>query len=150
MVWYRTRRSSNRGFTLIEVLCVVIMVAALALMVIPRLVGAQRKAKESQLSGDLKMMRDAIEHFQSNTGAWPPALADLMAANGNAISANTDGNNVSVDRKGYEGPYIQTSTNTLPLDPFTVKSDWTYDNKTGVVHSNSQLLALNGTAYRNW
>ena len=65
MVWYRTRRSRNRGFTLIEILCVIIIVAALAMMVIPRLAGAQRKAKEGQLSGNLKMLRNAIERFRS-------------------------------------------------------------------------------------
>lgn len=150
MVWYRTRRRSNRGFTMIEMLCVIIVVAALAMMVIPRLVGAQRKAKEVQLRGNLKMVRDAIERFEANTGAWPPQLTDVFAKNGAAISANFDGRGGLVDRKAYDGPYMAAPEASLPLDPFTQLPDWVYNNTTGAVHSNSNLCAINGTPYRTW
>src|SRR3990170_1982511 len=108
IVW-RTRMNRKAwrdGFTLIEMLIVIVVIAILAVIVIPRLLGAGRKAKEATLRADLKQIRDAIEQFEANTAAWPPDITDVMAANGAAISADVDGRGMSVDRDGYTGPYL--------------------------------------------
>jgi general secretion pathway protein G len=140
----------ERGFTLIEVLIVITIVSILAVIVIPRLTAVGRRGKEAALKADLKQIRDAIERFEANTAAWPPSLADLMAADGAAISADADGRGMSVDRNGYDGPYLRTGDGTLPVDPFTQARDWNYNSSTGEVHSASTLTALNGTAYSTW
>jgi prepilin-type N-terminal cleavage/methylation domain-containing protein len=140
----------ERGFTLIEVLIVITIIAILALIVIPRLTAVGRRGKEASLRADLKQLRDAIERFEANTAAWPPTLGDLMAADGTAISADTDGRGLSVDRSGYDGPYLRTGDGNLPPDPFTAATDWNYNNATGEVHSSSTLTALDGTAYSTW
>jgi prepilin-type N-terminal cleavage/methylation domain-containing protein len=143
-----TRR---RGFTLVEMLIVVMVVAILAMLVIPRAMGATRRAKETELRGNLKQLRDAIERFEASTGAWPPQLTDIVAANGAAISGDTDGRGGTVDRKAYDGPYmIQGNAAAIIPDPFTGAADWVYDNTTGRVHSNSTLTAADGTAYSTW
>jgi prepilin-type N-terminal cleavage/methylation domain-containing protein len=144
--WPRRRR---QGFTLIEVLIVIVVIAILATIVIPRLMGAGRKAKEAELRGNLKQVRDAIERFEGTMAAWPPSLTDIMAANGDAISADFDGRGGSVDRLSYDGPYL-APTAGLPKDPFTGAADWVYDNATGAVHSASTLTALDGSNYANW
>jgi general secretion pathway protein G len=135
---------------LIEVLIVIVVIATLAVLVIPQMLGAQRKAKEAQLSGDLKALRDAIERFESSTGAWPPALTDIVAANSAAISADADGRGGHVDRHAYDGPYLVIVNGGLPVDPFTELADWNYDNTSGDVHSRAVLTAVNGTAYSTW
>ena len=140
----------SKGFTLIEMLIVIVVIAILALIVIPRLLSAGRRAKESALRGDLQQLRNAIQHFEADCGAWPPALTDLMVANGAAISAAVDGNGITVDRTGYKGPYLRTGHGNLPNDPFTGAADWVYDNSLGDVHSNSALVALDGTNYNTW
>jgi len=138
------------GFTLIEMLIVIVVIAILAVIVIPRLMGAARKAKEAQLRANLKQLRDAIERFEGACAAWPPTLADVMAANGAAVSADADGRGISVDRNGYNGPYLVTGSGVLPVDAMTGASDWTYDNTTGEVHSSSALAGTDGTAYALW
>jgi len=143
--WTRRRQ----GFTLIEVLIVIVVIAILATIVIPRLMGAGRKAKETQLRGNLKQIRDAIERFEATMAAWPPSLADVMAADGDAISADFDGNGGSVDRLAYDGPYLAPLAG-LPKDPFSGAADWVYDNSTGAVHSASTMTALDGSNYSNW
>jgi prepilin-type N-terminal cleavage/methylation domain-containing protein len=140
----------KRGFTLIEVLIVITVLAILALIVIPRMASASRRGREASLRADLKQIRDAIERFEANTAAWPPALTDIMAADGTAISADVDGRGMSVDRNGYEGPYLRTGDGQLPLDPFTGARDWSYNSSTGEVHSSSSLTGVDGSAYSTW
>ena len=147
-IWQLGRRRC--GFTLIEVLIVITVIAILAMLVVPRAMGARRKAKEAQLRGNLKQLRDGIERFEATTAAWPPSAADLMAANGGAISADFDGRGGSVDRMAYDGPYLVTGDGSLPTDPFTEDDDWNYDNQTGDVHSSSTLMSIAGSAYNSW
>ncbi len=140
----------RRGFTLIEMLIVMLVISILAMLVIPRMLAARRRAKETQLSGNLKQLRDAVERFEANVGAWPPALTDVVAANGDAISGDFDGRGGHVDRTAYDGPYMIMPRGGLPVDPFTEAADWEYDNTTGAVHSSSALASLGGTAYNTW
>ncbi len=146
--WPVNRR--RRGFTLIEVLIVVTIIAILSILVIPRASAARRRAKEAQLRGNLKQLRDGIERFEATTAAWPPSLSDLMAPNAGAISADFDGRGGWVDRSAYDGPYLLTGNGQLPKDPFTGATDWSYDNTTGAIHSSSTLVALSGDAYNTW
>ena len=145
--WIGHRR---RGFTLLEVLIVITVIAILSMLIIPRAMAARRTAKEAQLRGNLKQLRDAIERFEGTTAAWPPALTDVMAAGAAAISADMDGSGGQVDRMAYDGPYILTGDGTLPKDPFTSAADWVYDNASGAVHSNCGLSALDGSSYNTW
>lgn len=145
-----TKRSRDAGFTLLEVIIVIVIIAILAVIVIPRLTAAARRGKEASLRADLKQMRDAIERFEANTAAWPPVLADLMVADGNAVSADSDGRGMSVDRAAYDGPYLRTGDGNLPTDPLTGAADWDYDGATGQVHSSTTLTALDGSAYATW
>lgn len=144
------QRSGSRtlAFTLIEMMVVVLIMGVLALIVIPRVLNAGRRAKETELRGNLKHMRDAIERFQARADALPPRLEDVLAPNGDAISADKDANGVAIDRAGYDGPYLEGTQ--LPKDPFTGERDWDYDPVTGDVHSSSTLLATNKTSYDTW
>jgi len=141
------RGHRNRGFTLLEVLIVITVIAILSMLVIPRAMAARRTAKEAQLRGNLKQLRDAIERFEGTTATWPPALTDVMAANGAAISDDKGG---LLDRAAYDGPYILTGDGHLPQDPFTGLADWAYDDATGALHSSSPLAALDGSKYSTW
>ncbi len=147
-IWQESRRRC--GFTLLEVLIVITVIAILSMLVIPRAMAARRQAKETQLRGNLKQLRDGVERFEATTAAWPPTLADMMAANGDAISADFDGRGGSVDRNAYDGPYLVTGDGSLPPDPFTGAGDWMYDNSTGALHSSSTLVSLRGTTYNSW
>ena len=139
-------RKGTRGFTLIEMLIVIVVIAILALIVIPRLLGAGRKAKEAALKGDLHQIRNAIQQFEADLGDYPAALNDLVAT---AAPTGVGGNNISLDPAGWQGPYLKTPDGAMPLDPFGGQP-WTYDAATGNVHSASTLTALDSTAYSSW
>ena len=144
---YRMLRKKNRGFTLIEMLIVIVVIAILALIVIPRLLGAGRKAKEATLKGNLHQLRNSIQQFEADMGDYPAALTQIVATT--APSGN-GGTGVALDSQGYQGPYLVTPDGNLPDDPFTGAGDWTYTPATGAVHSASTLTALDGTAYSSW
>lgn len=137
----------RRGFTLIELLIVIVVIAILALVVIPRVMGAGRKAKEATLKANLHQLRNALEQFQADTGAYPSVLTDLVRAKTDAPAAGVDenGDNVDIPAGSYQGPYLNTSgginNNGLPVNPFKDPQDadytdetahWTYEN--GEIH----------------
>lgn len=140
-------RRGSRGFTLIEMLIVIVVIAILALIVIPRLLGAGRKAKEAALKGDLHMLRNAIQQFEADMGDYPATLDQLVAT---TAPTGTGGNGLDLDPEGYQGPYLKTADGNLPVDPFTGAADWDYTETDGQVHSASTLSALDGTSYSAW
>jgi len=143
----RMANRRHKGFTLIEMLIVIVVIAILALIVIPRLLGAGRKAKEAALRGDLHQLRNAIQQFEADCGDYPLLAADLQTA---PAAGSNGGSGISLDISGWQGPYLRTPDGNLPVDPFTTLVDWTYTPATGEIHSNSTLSALDGTAYSAW
>lgn len=142
----------RRGFTLIEMLIVIVVIAILALIVIPRLLSAGQKAKEAALKGDLHMLRNAVQQFEADCGDYPAALDQLMSQpmgdpQGNAPKG---GNGIALDTDKWQGPYLRTVDGDLPKDPFTGTADWKYGPETGDVHSASTMTAINGEHYSDW
>ena len=137
----------SKGFTLIEMLIVIVVIAILALIVIPRLLGAGRKAKEATLRGDLHQLRNSIQQFEADCGDYPSATDQLMTA----PVAGNGGTGIALDVVGWQGPYLRTPDNLLPKDPFTDSStSWAYTASLGEIHSGSPLTAINGDAYSSW
>ncbi len=73
---YTSRRS---GFTLVELLIVIIVIAVLAAIAIPKFVSASERSKESSLHADLKLVRNAVALFQNDTGYYPAVITDIAA-----------------------------------------------------------------------
>ena len=144
----------QKGFTLIEVLIVIVVIAVLASIVIPRLLGAGRQAKEASLRAHLQELRNSIGLFQSHTGVYPAQLSDIMLA-ATAPPANgldVTGNSVAVNATDYKGPYLTTANSALPNNPITSAADWVYGTaapNVGEVHAPAGS-ALDGTDYSTW
>jgi general secretion pathway protein G len=137
------------GFTLIEVLIVIVVIAILAAIVVPRLLGAGREAREASLRAHLQEMRNAIGLFQAQCGDYPAALTDIMATTAPA----TGGNGVTINAVDFRGPYLTTADGNLPDNPITganvAGTDWTYTATTGAVKAKTGT-AVDGTNYSNW
>jgi len=67
-----------RGFTLIEMLLVLMLVALLASLVTPVVTGGIQRARESTLRADLYALRKAIDDYYADTGAYPQELDELV------------------------------------------------------------------------
>jgi general secretion pathway protein G len=66
------------GFTLIELIVVLAIVALLASIVAPRYFRSIDNAREASLKTSLNVMRDAIDKFAADRGTYPESLDDLV------------------------------------------------------------------------
>ena len=121
----------SRGFTLIELMIVLAIVATLLSIAVPRYYSSIDRSKEAVLKENLYQMRDAIGKYHADKGKYPESLAALAA-----------------------DKYLRK----LPLDPIT-DSDTTWivvppedPQKGGVfdVRSGAQGKALDGTEFSTW
>jgi general secretion pathway protein G len=72
-------RSGRRGFTLIELMVVLSIIALLLTIALPRYFGSVDKSKEAVLRENLNQMRDAISRYYSDKGKYPESL-DALAS----------------------------------------------------------------------
>ena len=71
------RRKRTAGFTLLEMLIVIVLIAILATIIVPRLMGAGKQAEKAQLLADTQTIQEATNLYEAERGAWPAVWADL-------------------------------------------------------------------------
>ena len=70
----------SRGFTLIELIVVMAIVALLVSIAAPRYFASLERARENTLRSSLVVMRNAIDQFAADRGRYPESLAELVEA----------------------------------------------------------------------
>jgi general secretion pathway protein G len=68
----------RRGFTLIELIVVMSIVALLVSIAAPRYFRSVERAKENALQTSLNVMRDALDQFAADKGRYPDSLPELV------------------------------------------------------------------------
>lgn len=91
----------QRGFTLVELLLVLVILALIAGLVLPGIIGKAESAKAKAASSQISRLSMSVESFYLDTGNTPSSLEDLV----NEPSGVT----------GWNGPYIK---NSLLKDPW--------------------------------
>lgn len=114
---HNDRAHLARGFTLVELLIVVIILAVLAAIVIPNFNGTSLASKEAALQANLQAMRQAIALYRvqhnevyPGQGGWAEFVAQLTSKTNMAGDIGS----------GNYGPYLRTG---IPDNPFTESND---------------------------
>ena len=68
----------NLGFTLIELMVVLTVIALLLAVVVPDYIGRMKRAEEAVLQENLALMRDALDKHYADTGKYPHTLEELV------------------------------------------------------------------------
>jgi general secretion pathway protein G len=67
----------KKGFTLVELLVVVLILGALAAIAVPRIIGGATNAKINACATNVDLLNSQIELYYANKGDWPGQLADI-------------------------------------------------------------------------
>lgn len=119
----------NGGFTLVEMLVVLVIVGLLASIAAPLVSGAVTRARETTLQQNLSIMRKLIDDYHADRGQFPESLEILI-------------------KEGY--------LRAIPVDPVNGgAADWEVvkaKKGRGVedVHSRSTARGTNGVPYGQW
>ena len=129
-------RKQDAGFTLMELMIVMMIIGILATLAVPSFVGAIKSAREAVLKEDLHVMRTAIDSYTMDKQKAPQSLDDLI-------------------QSGY--------LRAVPEDPITHSTDtWVTDTSDAMssvdqtepgiddIHSGSQEIGSDGQPYSAW
>jgi general secretion pathway protein G len=166
------RQHSRRGFSLVEILIVVMIIGILAAIAVPKFSNASQIARENSLKEDLRLLRTAISVYKSQHSANPgypggdtsqtpvaqTAYDQLLTFTDDLGHTSASGSSV------YKwGPYI----NVIPPNPINSKTDfkivadsdpltpddttgWLYQPSTGQIRANVSTLDTSGNPIANY
>lgn len=75
----KMRKSSRAGFTLLEIMVVVVIIGLIAAIVIRQLAGSAAQARVELTRANISQIEGALDHFKLNHGRYPDALEELVA-----------------------------------------------------------------------
>jgi general secretion pathway protein G len=96
------RLQRNDGFTLIEILVVMAIIAMLAVMVAPNLFNQQAGAMRDVARTEISTLEAALDIYRLDVGEYPDTLDGLMEDD--------------TDRASWNGPYLRRAVPTDPWD----------------------------------
>jgi general secretion pathway protein G len=101
--------SDRRGFTLIELMVVIVILGILAGLIVPRIMGEPEKAKQLKARMQLESISTALKLYKLDNGAYPTTEQGLQALVEPPASGNTPKN-------WRKGGYLEKGK--VPKDPW--------------------------------
>ncbi|OIR14606.1 type II secretion system protein G precursor [mine drainage metagenome] len=124
-------RRKGQGFTLIELIVVMLIIAMLATLAVPRYFGSVQKSRDAVLKENLALMRGALDKYYGDNDKYPAALEDLVSH--------------KYLRSIPPDPLTDSAKTWVTVPPDDPDKGGVYD-----VHSGAEGNAADGTAYKEW
>jgi general secretion pathway protein G len=124
-------RGAHHGFTLVELLVVMAIIALLLSIAVPRYFKSVTRAEEAVLRDNLTLVRDAIDKYYADTGKYPPNLDELVTKR--------------YLRKIPDDPITGSNTTWVVVPPDNPEKGGVFD-----LHSGAQGVSISGKPYAEW
>lgn len=167
-------RPQDRGFTLVELLIVVVVLGILAGIVLPSFTSSTEDTKVSATVQNLQTMRSAVDTYRFQHDDKYPGYpvgggtpTEALMKDQMTLMSKKDGSTAALGTAGFTyGPYLKTG---IPINPFnslsTIKiiadgsampttadntTGWVFKPQTGELKCNSAVVTSEGTAVFNF
>lgn len=114
----RTNRARRAGFTLIEIMLVVVIIGLIAAVGLPKIMGNTEKARTNTAKAQINMLSTGAMQYEMDVGAYPQSLDQLVNSTG----------------PKWDGPY--TNSGKIPVDPWGNAYTYSADAKGFEIKSN--------------
>jgi len=111
MLFNKTYLSDKKGFTLVELLVVIVIIGLLATLVGPRLFPKLGKGKQAAAKAQIELLGQALDQFRLDVGRYPTTQEGLSALV------------VNPGIEKWDGPYLKKAVPNDPWDrPYNYQS----------------------------
>ncbi len=133
-------KSKHKGFTLIELMLVVIIIGVLAAMVMPRLVGRSEQARAAAAKADVNAnIALALDMFEMDIGRYPASEEGLAALRTNPGSL-----------PNWKGPYLKKEPKDPWGKPYFYKFPGTHENDYDLYSAGQNGIESDSDDIGNW
>ncbi len=120
---HRPVHCQKRGFTLVEIMVVVVLIGLLAALAIPAFQRVQRASQNARVANDFRVFAQSFEIYNAQYGAWP--------ADGSA----------GVVPAGMSGDFRTAAWEA----PAAIGGSWNWNNNSGGVHAGISIVNFTAT-----
>ena len=117
----------QRGFTIVELLIVIVVIGILAALVLNAFSGVQAKARDTERDTDMRALASQLEAYYTSYGEYPPTYANnTTAGTGNIVNVSMD-SDVTAKLKGMDlnslrSPSSNNTANNILFATYTAAS----------------------------
>jgi general secretion pathway protein G len=136
---HATRKTMAKGFTLVEILIVVVILGILAAIVVPQFTNAANEARQGNVETQTSTLENQLELYAAQNNGVYPTIAQL---NADPANGSTNGWSVMID-----GNYIKEA----PQNPFSAAANFTLVTVSAAANSTAADTEANaGDGTQGW